>query len=237
MEFATIFDMDGVLVDTHDLIWNGVNNLLGKYNVTLTPEDIKRYIGKSLEDDVQDWNNRYSLSLNLEEFRVNLWQEQKASLKKLGSNSSLTTLLNELEANNISKGVGTSSSRFRAIKILDWSGLRNYFPVLVAAEDVHNHKPSPDTFLKVAKKLSLPPENCIVIEDSYSGILAAKIAKMKAIGYLGIHNSKEDLIDADLIIKDFSELSYQKLSSMFNKDFKPNTRAFSNPIYKYKRLN
>lgn len=153
MEFATIFDMDGVLVDTHDLIWNGVNNLLGKYKVTLTTEDIKRYIGKSLEDDVQDWNNRYSLSLNLEEFRVNLWQEQKASLKKLGSNSSLTTLLNELEANNISKGVGTSSSRFRAIKILDWSGLRNYFPVLVAAEDVRNHKPSPDTFLKVAQKI------------------------------------------------------------------------------------
>ena len=237
MDFVTIFDMNGVLIDSHDLIWNGVNNLLGEYNVSLSPEDIKRYIGKSLEDDIKDWNSKYSLSLELKDFKVKLWEEQRDSLKKLGENKNLTTLLNELEANNISKGVGTSSNRFRAIKILDWSGLRNYFPVLVAAEDVHNHKPSPDTFLKVAQKLSTPPENCIVIEDSYSGILAAKIAKMKAIGYLGNHNSKEDLIDADLIIKDFSELSYQKLSSMFNKDFKPNTHAFSNPIYKYKRLN
>lgn len=237
MDFATIFDMDGVLVDTHDLIWGGVNKILGKYNVHLAPEDIKNYIGKSLEDDVQDWNNRYSLSLDLADFRTNLWNEQKKSLKNLGENSSLTALLNELETNNISKGVGTSSSRFRAIKILDWSGLRNYFPVLVAAEDVRNHKPSPDTFLKVAQKLSAPPENCIVIEDSYSGILAAKIAKMRAIGYLGKHNSMEDLVDADLIVKDFSELSYQKLSSMFNKNFKPNTHAFSNPIYKDKFSN
>ncbi len=237
MDFATIFDMNGVLIDSHDLTWGAVNKLLGEYNVSLSPEDIKRYIGKSLEQNIQDWNNRYSLSLGLGEFRADLLNEQRDSLKKLGSNPCLTALLNELETNNIAKGVGTSSSRFRAIKILDWSGLRNYFPVLVASEDVHNHKPSPDTFLKVAKKLSLPPENCIVIEDSYSGILAAKIAKMRAIGYLGKHNSMEDLVDADLVIKDFSELSYQKLSSMFNKDFKPNTHAFSNPIYKNKSLN
>ena len=44
MNFATIFDMSGVLVDTHDLIWEGTNKILGKYNVHLAPEDIRNYI-------------------------------------------------------------------------------------------------------------------------------------------------------------------------------------------------
>lgn len=228
MKFATIFDMDGVLVDTHDLIWNAVNKLLEKYNVNLSPEDINRYLGKSLEDNIQDWNKGYSLSLDLEDFRSHLWNEQKKFMKKLGSNTSLTNLLNELQYHNIPKGVGTSSNKSRAIRILNWSGLRNYFPVLITAEDVHNHKPSPDTFLEVAKKLFTPPENCIVIEDSYSGILAAKVAKMRAIGYLGKHNSMKDLIDADLVVKDFSELNYKKMHSMFSKNFKLNNHAFSN---------
>lgn len=227
MDFAVIFDMDGVLVDTHDLIWNSINKILGNYGVHLTYEDINTYLGKSLEDNIKDWNKKYSLSLNIKEYSNSLWKEQKKLLKKIGPNKNLVTFLKELEKNNILKGVGTSSQGFRAKKILDWTKLRKYLPVLVAAEDVHNHKPAPDVFFKVADRLYTPPEKCVVIEDSYSGILAAKIAKMRAIGYLGKHNSINDLIDADLVIKDFSEINYNRLSWIFNKDFPINNHAFS----------
>ncbi len=219
--------MDGVLVDTHDMIWTSINKVLSRYGVTLNNQEINTYLGKSLEDNIKSWNEKYSLNLNLQEYTPLLWAEQRKLLRNIGPDKNLVNLLNELEANNIPKGVGTSSQRFRARKILNWSGLRKYFPVLVASENVQNHKPAPDTFLEVAKLLSTPPENCIVIEDSYSGILAAKVAKMRAIGYGGKHNSLNDLVDADLVIKDFSELNYKRLSWMFNKDFKLNNHAFS----------
>ncbi|MGY4884368.1 MAG: HAD family hydrolase [Nanobdellota archaeon] len=228
MKFAAIFDMDGVLVDTHDLIWSSINKTLRRYGVHLTTEDINQYLGKSLEDDVKDWNEKYNLSLNLNQYKETLWAEQRRTLKKIGPDKNLLSLLDQLNENKVLKGVGTSSGRKRAKSILKSSGLRRYFPILVAAEDVDNHKPSPDVFLRVAKLLSMKPEDCVVFEDSYSGILAAKVANMKAIGYHGKHNSIKDLIDADLIIKNFSEVNLDKLSIMFNSDFQLNNH-FSLP--------
>jgi HAD superfamily hydrolase (TIGR01509 family) len=215
MKFAAIFDMDGVLVDTHDLIWNSINTTLNRYGVHLNQEEINGYLGKSLADDIKDWNEKYGLSLDLKEYIKSLWDVQSRELKKISPDKNLVRLLEELDEKNVLKGVGTSSQRFRAKRILRWTGLRKYFPVLVAAENVSNHKPHPDVFLEVARRLCVPPEKCIVIEDAKSGIQAAKAGNMKAIGYLRNHNSPKDLADADLIITNFSEINYDKLSSMF----------------------
>jgi HAD superfamily hydrolase (TIGR01509 family) len=216
MKFAAIFDMDGVLVDTRDLIWNSQNKALERYGIHISKEEANEHFGRPIKEDIEDWNERYGLSLNLIEYNCSLWEEQSKYLRKTGPDKNLVNLLEELERNNVPKGIGTSSERFRAKRILSWIGLRKYFPVLVGQEDVHNHKPSPDVFLEVAKRLATPPEKCVVFEDSDNGVLAAKTANMKVIGYLGEPISiKNYLKYTDLTIKKFSEINYDKLSKMF----------------------
>jgi len=154
----------------------------------------------------------YRLSENFQkeagEMELNLMQDKKP-------NKSLINLLNELKIKKVKVGIGTSSLRWRVDKIIDRLKIKEYFPVIVSSEEVIKHKPNPDLFLKAAEKMNIPPKNCVVIEDAKSGIEAAKRGNMKAIGILTKYNSKGEFNKADLIIKNFSELSYKKIESLF----------------------
>lgn len=215
MEFAVIFDMDGVLVNSHDVIWASHNELLGKHGVHLSDEDIKLYLGKSLRDDIEEWNRKYNLSLDLKSHSEDSWAIQAEVFKKMSADSKLVALLDKLTLHNVKIGVGTSSQEGRAKKILEYLKLSYYFPVIVTANDVQNHKPCPDIFLEAAKKMRIAPERCVVFEDAYSGIEAAKRGNMKAIGYLTGHNCLDELRNADLVIRSFEEVSYEKIAKMF----------------------
>lgn len=71
--------------------------------------------------------------------------------------------------------------------ILDRTGLRKYFRVVIDGSQVTHPKPDPEIFQKAAEKLNLPAENCIVVEDSYAGVAAARAAKMRVVGILTTH--------------------------------------------------
>ena len=86
---------------------------------------------------------------------------------------------------------------------------------VIAVDDVAEHKPNPHLFLMAAKRLNISTKYCVVIEDAASGIEAAKRGHMKSIGYLTKYNTKAELRKADLIIKNFSELSYQRIKKLF----------------------
>ena len=78
-------------------------------------------------------------------------------------------------------GIGTGSTRDHATHILRNTGLDAFIPVLVSADDVANHKPHPDTFLKVAELLGANPANCLVFEDTPIGIEAGKAGGMATV--------------------------------------------------------
>ncbi|MHC4620543.1 MAG: HAD family hydrolase, partial [Planctomycetota bacterium] len=83
--------------------------------------------------------------------------------------------------------------------VLQHIGVAGYFDAIVVGEDVKNGKPAPDTFLKAAEKLSLPPNRCVVVEDAVAGIDAAKSAGMSVIA-LTTTRPRTDLQHADLIV-------------------------------------
>jgi len=112
--------------------------------------------------------------------------------------------------------VGTSSQLFRVNKVLDYLGIKKYFPTIVSADDVTKHKPEPDVFLEAGKRLGLPPQQCAVIEDAENGIEAANRAGMVSIGYLNGHNTTHDLRNADRIIGHFHILSRGVLEELMN---------------------
>lgn len=101
-------------------------------------------------------------------------------------------------------GLGTNAERANADFVLDLAGIRPYFQTQVDGWMVENPKPSPDIYLRVAQDLGLAPRNCIIFEDSYSGVSAGLAAGARVVGVTSTH---EDFPQLDLHIADFTHLS------------------------------
>lgn len=214
MKYGVIWDMDGVLLDSHEMIWSSVNRVLGNRGVHLSEEDIKRYVGISFKDDIADWNERYGLNLELKPFTDEVWALELEFLRKMKPDCGLVNLLDELKSQKVPMAVGTSSQRFRVDIILDSLGLESYFGAVVSANDVQKHKPEPDLFLEAARRLKILPERCAVVEDASSGIEAARRGGMKSAGYFNGRNSLEEVAGANLVFRNFSELSYDTIGKL-----------------------
>ena len=93
--------------------------------------------------------------------------------------------------------IASSSPRLFIEAVVEKIGIQQYFTIIVSGEEVERSKPEPDIFLKAARLLNVNPFECLVVEDSKSGTIAAKKAGMKCIGYLNLNSGEQDLSQAD----------------------------------------
>lgn len=212
-----IFDMDGVLINSIKYVWKSFNILLKDSGVQFSNEDIKKGSGMSIRDQLKLWKKDYGIKdYDPEEFSRKSGEIELELMKKdLHPNKALNKLLKEAKEKQIKLAVATSSLRWRTDKILESLQIKDIFDVIVTAEDVENHKPSPDVFLKAAEQMNENPQDCIVFEDALSGVEAAIKGNMKVVAVKTGFLSEEELKDADMIINDFSEINIDKLKEMF----------------------
>ena len=95
--------------------------------------------------------------------------------------------------------------------ILSRMNIDKYFDSVTSGEDVEHGKPAPDVFLLAAERLGVLPEECTVVEDSGLGVIAAKSAGMRAVGYNNPTSGKQDLSPADIIVYDFSKIDINSI--------------------------
>lgn len=124
------------------------------------------------------------------------------------------SFFNDLNANGVKLGVATSAPRANLELILSKVPIRDLFGSILASEDVIKHKPDPEVYLKSAENLGFSPEQCLVFEDSFSGVSAALNAGMKVVGVLTSH-TKEELPPCNFYISDYTELCYAKIKELF----------------------
>jgi HAD superfamily hydrolase (TIGR01509 family) len=215
---AIIFDMDGVLIDSTKYVWEANRILLEKEGVKFSEQDIKKWLGMSLRDQLKIWSKYFGIrELDLNDYsRKSFDIQMKLMREKEKPNKDLINLIKNAKEDSVKLAVATSSSKYRAEKILDMLGITNFFDVIIAADDVPNHKPNPDLFLEAARRINVKPEECAVIEDAENGVEAAKRGNIKVVALLTPYHTKEELKEADLIINDFSELSIGKLKNLIN---------------------
>ena len=115
---------------------------------------------------------------------------------------------------NISVAIGSSASRGWIEYLLEQIGASGRFPIICSGDDVEKTKPAPDIYLLAAKKLNLAPEDCVVLEDSIYGLIAAKEAGMKCIVFHTDLNAMQDLSKADHIVRHYDELTEEVLKNL-----------------------
>jgi len=127
-----------------------------------------------------------------------------------------TGFLEQIDAAGLPTVVATSGSRPRIEKTLDRFNLRQRFSAIVTGDDVANGKPAPDLFYLAARSLHVKAGSILVCEDAVSGVIAAKIAKMKCLA-IAANGRGPKLKDAgaDLIVEDFTQAKLDDIKKLF----------------------
>jgi HAD superfamily hydrolase (TIGR01509 family) len=182
---AVIFDLDGLLADSEPW-WNQIDaKLLAEYGVAYRGEHHRNVLGVS-----------YRLATEFFANRVDLFPSAKATLERLREMKLFLAL-------------ATSSVSASARPFLERTGIERFFDVIVTGDEIERGKPHPDIYLLAAKKLGVPADACLVIEDALSGVAAARAANMRvaAIPDTRFVDPREYKKEADHVFRDLSEVS------------------------------
>src|SRR5690606_19987135 len=129
--------------------------------------------------------------------------------------SGFNEFLKSLKDSGFRTGVATSAPLSNLELIMEALGFQSQMESVLASENVRQHKPDPEVYLKSAENLGVSPGNCVVFEDSFSGVSAAINAGMKVVGVLSSH-SKEDLPPCQLYIYNYKSLSVDQVKDILS---------------------
>ena len=218
--FAAIFDMDGTLIDNtpyHFKSWQMLYKKYGKGDLTKDTyykeisgvpvmETIKSVFGN--DDNETELKQLFD---EKEEFYRNSYGPFVTPV------NGLETFLAGLKNSGVRMAMATSATVEDIDFILSHVPIRDDFNTIVDSTMASKPKPNPQIFLNAAEKLDMPPQQCVVFEDSLAGIKAANSAGMKVVAITTGHTADE-LHPVDLVINDYTELNADKLAALFQKN-------------------
>jgi beta-phosphoglucomutase len=210
---AAIFDLDGVIVSTdhyHRLGWERLARELG---IPFTEDQARRTRGVDRMASLKvvlGLEHRFSPA-EMNEFAARKNKYYTELIRQITPADLLPgamDLLTELEAHGIPRAIGSASKN--AAPVLELLGIAGRFDAVVTGHDFERGKPAPDVFLTAARRLHVPPANCLVFEDAEAGIQAAHAGGMKAVGI----GRPETVPDAERIVSSLAEIHYADLVAL-----------------------
>ncbi len=212
---GVIFDLDGVLVDTgwaHRQAWYDLaereglemsdeffRNTFGMQNYTIIPL-LRPGIAPDELERMSDWKEQR-------------YRDILADSRELAEG--VPALLKDLKDSGFRLAIGSSAPRENVDAFWNALDLASYFDARVTKEEVAEGKPSPQTFLRAAEKLALPPGRCAVVEDAVQGVQAAVSAGMPVVA-VTTTRSRPDLAQADRIVDSLTELKAADFNTLLN---------------------
>jgi len=228
---VVIFDFDGVITDSEILHFRAFNQVLGQYGIELTKQEYyKTYLGFNDADCYKMLIHQGLLKAEQEHIG-NLIEEKKHIYKELAKTEGkmiegVRDFLTLLEENSIPMAICSGSLLTEVEMVLEDTGLRHLFEVIVSGEQVKKGKPDPEGFLLTLKRLNsnvslaqagnqndILPGECIVIEDSHWGLEAAKAAGMHTIAVTNSYGA-EQLGVAEKVVNQLNKLSIDDLQQL-----------------------
>ncbi len=180
---TAIFDMDGVLIDSEPLWYEAAVEVFTPFGITLTPASYASSIGLRTKEFVAWWFSLHGIDPGRSaaaEKDINDVVVEKIRLKGEPLEGVYNSL-DMLKLQGINIGLATSSPSRLIEVVVDKLGIREYFSALTSAEHLIYGKPHPQVYLDCAQAMNARPVDCVCIEDSFYGMIAAKAARMKCV--------------------------------------------------------
>lgn len=201
--------MDGVLLETEPQTFKFYQKYLQEnFKILLKDEDFKKKIGrKSIDffnDILSDEDIKKIKIIDLVELK------RKEFHNSLGSFVSAIPfgkeLLKELKEKGYLLALASQNEKIMIEKSLEWLGIKDYFQIILSLQDIKNKKPDPEIYLLAMERLGVKPEESIIIEDSESGILAAKKSGAYVVALQHPYSPQEHIKKADVVVRHLSEI-------------------------------
>jgi len=212
---TVIFDMDGVLVNSEPLHHEVSLVQFKNLNIEVTDDIFATFTGNSNKMIYQKLKDRFQLPQEIEDLissKNTLFIDAFDKKEDLHLMPGVKDLIIDLYKNGVQLIVASSSEMEIIDKVFERFDLNNYFTHKISGNDFPESKPNPAIFLKAASYSKAPIEECVIIEDSTNGIKAAKAAGIFCIGYKSEGVDSQDQSLADIIIYDFKDLNYERIS-------------------------
>ena len=213
---AIIFDLDGVIVDSHEAHKSAWRSLLGSLGREVSDADLdfvmegrKRqeilhyFFGELSAEQVQEYGSA----------KQELFQRLAAQLRPIAG---VLEFIAEAKQLGMGLAVATCAGRNRAHAILAQFGVASHFAAVVTGDDVAAGKPDPAVFQMAARQLAISPENILVCEDAVAGVEAAKRAGMRCLGITA--NGRRPMLEkagANWVAEDFRRMSVREVEEVF----------------------
>lgn len=211
---AVIFDMDGVLIDSEPLWHQAEQQILGGLGIDFNKPPLLQSTGLTTASVIAHWYQYQPWpNLSPEQVQQKIIDFVATGVANHGEpKAGLAVLLTELKQRQLKIGVATNSPKVLLDTTLARLKIADYFQARCHIELVANGKPAPDIYLLAAQKLGIAPKHCLVFEDSFAGVTAAKAAGMTVIAIPAEHeweNSKFAI--ADYKIRHYQDINWQWL--------------------------
>lgn len=213
---AIIWDMDGVLIDSGDLHYEAWHKVAADIGIDLTREYFNELFGMDNETAI-----RTLLDYEPTQDEIDRIASQEDNMYRVLAADRIQPILGAFEQVRAfaeagwAQAVATSAPRITMEMILNKFELNEWFPVAVCVDEVPRGKPDPAVFELAAARLHIPPERCVIIEDSTSGVKAAKAAGMTCIA-LTTTRERDMLNAADRVIDELSSLTPEGLAALLD---------------------
>lgn len=204
---GVIFDMDGVITDTEPLHAAAAQKALENAGVFVDLSYCYQFIGVPSIQLFQDAVRRHP---GLNRTPARLLEDSGAILSGLLAGTGhpqvphAVSFIKGLKEAGLSLAIASSSSLPVIRQVVDEFGIADCFTALVSGAELPNPKPAPDIFLLAAKELHLSAKECIVVEDSAAGTMAASAAQIPCIGFINPNSGKQDLSRAYALLESFA---------------------------------
>ena len=208
-QIGCIFDMDGVLFLSSEIHFNAFQEILADEPVKVL--NYRELAGLRTDYAIQKIYNRTGLTISREKLKVLTYRKRKSASAMLKKNPPVAKncreVIAELSRRGVLLGLASSSSSENVNLFLESSGTRKYFQTILSGDDINMPKPDPEIFQVTRKYLGLQPSECLVFEDSESGILSAQADGINVVGVVGQYDQKDfELFGVTRVIKKLDEI-------------------------------
>lgn len=206
---AAIFDMDGTITDNMGLHARAFVIFGERHRLTPPPPEVAAsLVGKRNREILPVLFGRPMTDEEIERYAEEKERVYHTLMEGLVLVPGLARLLDLLDARGVLLGLATSAPRINVEPMLRALDVAHRFAALTLGEEVQHGKPAPDIFLEAARRLGVAPERCLVFEDAYAGVAAAKAAGMACVALATTHTAEELRANtaADAIVRDYDEL-------------------------------